>query len=129
MGNFLTWNFWFASRPGVYQSTAIKALLGFILVLIILALASGIIKQRRAKGLYTPFWSALFRLFATNSLIGLLLLFFNYELVPFLSARFWYLLWALGLLIWLYFIYKIVAKIPGKREQLEQEREFKKYIP
>jgi len=129
MGNFLTWNFWFSSRPGAFAGLSLKIVLGFIFLLIILSIASGIIKKRWSKSLYSSFWSGLYTFFLTNAIIGLALTFFNYEMVPFLSSRFWFLLWAIGTLVWLFFIYRIIVKIPEKRERLEKEKEFNKYIP
>ncbi|MFH1823070.1 MAG: hypothetical protein ABH830_05215 [Patescibacteria group bacterium] len=129
MGNFFTWNFWFSSRPGAFSGLSLKIVLGFIFSLIILSIASGVIKKRWFKSLYSSFWSSLYTFFLTNAVIGLILTFFNYEMVPFLSARFWFLLWAIGMLVWLFFIYRIVIKIPEKRARLEKEKEFKKYIP
>lgn len=79
--------------------------------------------------MYSSFWSGLYTFFLTNTIIGLLLTFFNYEMVPFLSARFWFLLWVISMLVWLYFIYRVAAKIPAKRAQMEKEKEFRKYIP
>ena|SRR3990167_3317889 len=129
MGNFLTWNFWFNLRPGAFIGLSLKIVLGFIALLIILTIVSGLIKRKWSKSLYACFWSSLYVFFLTNVVIGLLLTFFNYEMVPFLSARFWFLLWAIGMLVWLFFIYKIMIKIPQKKALLEKEREFKKYIP
>jgi hypothetical protein len=129
MGNFLTWNFWFSARPGAFSGISLKIVLGFIVLLIILSIVSGVIKKRWSKGLYSSFWSGLYTFFISNAIVGLLLTFFNYEMVPFLSARFWFLLWAIGMLVWLFFIFKIVIKIPEKRARLEKEKEFKKYIP
>ncbi|MEI6597086.1 MAG: hypothetical protein WCL13_02650 [bacterium] len=129
MGNFLTWNFWLSARPGAFTGFSLKIVLVFIFLLIILSVTSGVIKKKWSKGLYSSFWSGLYTFFIANAVIGLLLTFFNYEMVPFLSARFWFLLWAIGMLVWLFFIFKIAAKIPGKRALLEKEKEFKKYIP
>lgn len=129
MGNFLTWNFWFSVRPGAFTGLSLKIVLGFILLLIILSIISGIIKKRWTKSLYSSFWSSLYIFFLTNAGLGLLLTFFNYEMVPFLSSRFWFLLWAVGMLVWLFFICRIAAKIPDKRARLEKEKEFKRYIP
>jgi len=129
MGNFLTWNFWFSARPGAFTGFSLKIVLGFIILLIILSLASGVIKKRWAKSLYSSFWSSLYTFFLTNAILGLILTFFNYEMVPFLSSRFWFFLWAVGMLAWLFFIYRAIMKIPGKRALLEKEKEFKKYIP
>jgi len=129
MGNFLTWNFWFSSRPGAFNSFSLKVVLGFILLLIIFSIVSGIIRKKWAKSLYSFFWNRLYTLFLSNAIIGLLLTFFNYEMVPFLSSRFWFLLWTVSMLIWLFFIYRAVIKVPEKRARLEKEKEFKKYIP
>lgn len=129
MGNFLTLNFWFNLRPGVFTGFSLKVILGFIFLLIILAMMAGLGKQRWAKSLYAGLWHSLYHFFLTNAIIGLILTFFNYEMVPFLSARFWLLLWGVSLVIWLFFIYRIIIKIPQKKARLEKEKEFKKYLP
>lgn len=129
MGNFLTWNFWFGARPGAFIDSSFKIILGFAFLLIALSVVSGIIKKKRSKSLYSSFWSGLYAFFLTNAIISLLLVFFNYETVPFLSSRFWFALWAISMLVWLFFIYKIAIKVPAKRQQLEREKEFKRYIP
>lgn len=129
MGNFLTLNFWFSLRPGVFVGLSLKIILGFIFLLIVLAFASGIGKKRWVKSLYAGLWRGLYYFFLTNATIGLILTFFNYEMVPFLSARFWFLLWVASMVIWLVFIYRAIIKIPQKKARLEKEKEFKKYIP
>ena len=129
MGNFLTLNFWFSLRPGVFIGLSLKIILGLIFLMIILALVSGFGKKRWSKSLYAGLWQSLYYFFLTNAIIGLVLVFFNYEMVPFLSARFWFLLWIASLIIWLYFIYRTIIKIPQRKARLEKEREFNKYIP
>lgn len=129
MGNFLTWNFWFNLRPGSFLGSSLKIILAFIILLIILTVVAGFGKRKWAKSLYANLWSGLYYWFLANAVIGLVLLFFNYEMVPFLSARFWLLIWALGFLVWLAFIIKLAVKIPQKKVQLEKEKEFRKYIP
>lgn len=129
MGNFLNFDFWFSPRPGAFIPSSLKIMLGFIILLIIATIVSGAIKRRWAKSLYANFWASLNSFFLVNAIIGLFLIFFNYEMVPFLSARFWFLLWGAGILVWLFFIYKIIIKIPQKKARLEKEREFKKYVP
>lgn len=129
MGNFLTLNFWFNLRPGVFIGLSLKIILGLIFLLIILAVIAGIGKKRWVKSLYAGLWRSLYYFFLANAIIGLILTFFNYEMVPFLSARFWFLLWGASLLIWLFFIYRTIVKIPQKKARLEKEKEFKKYLP
>jgi hypothetical protein len=129
MGNFLTLSFWFSLRPGVFIGSTFKVIAGFVILLMVFALIAGFGKKKWSKSLYAVLWSNLYYFFLTNAVIGLVLIFFNYETVPFLSARFWFLLWAISLMIWLFFIYKVIVKIPQRKARLEKEKEFKKYIP
>ncbi len=128
MSNLLSLRFWFNLRPGpllpIYQKL-------FIAFLIFLILASFVfwLTQNRQKKVYRAFWKRLHTFSLVNAFLGFVLLFFNYELVPFLSARFWFLVWGAGILVWLFFIFRILFKIPEKRKKLEAEKEYKKYIP
>jgi len=127
MNNLLTWNFWFNLNPGDLISSTQNIFIGFIVALAILALLIAIIKQK--KSTYKGFFNRLYGFCLSNSLIGLLLLFFDYEAVPFFSARFWLALWAIEMLIWAIFIIKKLKNIPKRKRQLEAEKEMKKYLP
>lgn len=67
--------------------------------------------------------------FFSNFIIGLFMLFFSYEMIPFLSTRVLYLLWLVMMLVWLGFILRDLAKIPKLIEEKKKEHEYKKYIP
>lgn len=127
MQNLLTLNYWFNLRPEMLQALAQKLFVGFVLVLIVLTIVLGFVKKR--GGIYRRLFRRLYNFGLTNSLIGLLFLFFNYESVPFFMARFWLALWLLAMLVWLVFIFKDLKNIPEKKRQLEKDLEFKKYIP
>jgi len=66
---------------------------------------------------------------ALSAIISLILLFFNHERISFFSARFWFLVWGIEMIIWLVFIIKKLKEIPKLREQLVKEKEYNKYIP
>jgi len=127
MNNLFTWNFWFATKPGALMPWAQKLFIGFIVLLAILALLIAIKKKK--GGIYRGLLKRLYGFFFGNALIGLILLFFNYELVPFFSARFWLGLWVIGMLIWLILILRNLRSIPEKKRQSDQEKELKKYLP
>jgi hypothetical protein len=129
MGNLLTFQYWLDLRPASFNGWPLKIILGFIVLLLILTVICSLGKKKWAKSLYAAFWGRAYFFFLTNVIIGLVLIFFNYEMVPFLSARFWFLLWGVSIIIWLVGIYKIIIKIPQKKAQAEKEKEFKKYIP
>jgi len=128
MGNLLSLKFWFNLRPGALLPIYQKTFVIFVLALIIFFLFCRLLTGRK-RGLYTSFWRRLQSFSLANTFIGLILLFFNYELIPFLSARFWLLLWAALMLSWLVFVAKSLFKIPAAKKKLEEEKEYKKYIP
>lgn len=127
--NFLSPYYWFNLSPRPFADLTLKIILGFILLLLVLTAVASAVKKKWARSLYAGFWKSLYYFFLANFIIGLFLTFFNYEMVPFLSARFWFLLWGIGIIIWLAFLYKIIAIIPQKKAFLEKEKEFKKYLP
>ena len=129
MNNLLSLEFWLNFKPGALAPTNQKIFIAFVVSLIILTITFGFIQIRNKKNLYARFWRSLYYFCLTNAIIGLVLLFFTYELVPFLSARFLFLLWGAGIIVWLVFIVRILIKIPGRKKELEKKKEFKKYVP
>jgi len=127
MKNLLTLNYWFNLRPETLVPYAQKIFIGLIALFIILALLVIIAKKR--SGIYRGFFKRLYSFFWSNVLIGLILFFFNYEVVPFFSARFWLGLWLLLMIVWLFFILKKLRTIPEQKKQLEQEKKLKQYLP
>jgi len=128
MGNLLSLKFWLDMRPPQLLPMYEKIFIGAIVFFIIFSFITYFLGFKK-KGLYSPVWRNLYSFSLTNFFIGLFLFFFNYELVPFLSSRFWFLLWVVMMLVWLFFVLRALTKIPEKRRKLEEEKEYKKYIP
>ncbi len=128
MNNLISLSYWFNTRPGNNGAMTFKIFAG-LLILFLLTFVFFRIMKKRKNGPYFKIFSRLSSFSFTNFFIGLFLSFFSYELIPVLSARFWYLLWALGMLIWLMFIAKEIKKIPEKKRKIAEEKEFRKYIP
>ena len=127
--NFLTLNYWFDMRPAPLIGAAQKGLFAFSIVLAAMLIAAVIITKKGKAGAYQKIVRKLESFFSINLFIGLLLSFFTYELIPFLSSRFWLLLWLIEMAVWLYFIGKILLNIPKRIEELKKEQEIKKYLP
>lgn len=109
------------------MGSSLKALVLFIVLLVIATVATNNLKKK--KGLYRKTWSSLFNFSLTNAVVGLFLLFFSYETVLFLSARFWLLLWAIEIIVWLAVIYRQAKELPKLKEQREAENKYKQYLP
>jgi hypothetical protein len=127
MNNFFTLQFWLNQRPGLLAPSFTNILIGLIIFSIIATILSLIFKAK--KGFFAKLWSRIFNLSLTNAIVGGLLFFFSHEMIPLLSSRFWFLLWAIGFITWVVFIILYVKTLPAKRREQEQEREYKKYIP
>ncbi|MGE5425500.1 MAG: hypothetical protein ACM3PZ_00185 [Bacillota bacterium] len=126
MQNLLTWRFWFNLRPEPLLPLFNYLFLGLIGALIIATIATGFLQRR--KSLYKGVWRRAYVFSFSNSVVGVALFFFNYERAAFLSGRFWILFWGITMIAWLAYILKGIKR-PANKEQLEKEREFKKYLP
>lgn len=125
--NLLTWQFWFNLRPDPLVPLAQKSFIGLMIVLIILTIVLAILKKK--SGIYRGFFKRLYNFSLSNSILSLIFMFFNYEMIPFFAARFWLGLWILIMIIWLIFILKNLGKISIQKKELEHELELKKYLP
>ncbi len=127
MNNLLTLSFWFNLRPPAMLAIFNYSFIGLLVLLLILSIVAFYYKKR--KKIYKSFWLKFYDFSASNLIIGLFLWFFSWQEVPFLSARFWLIIWALLMIVWLVFIYKHLKKIPVKLQKIEEQEKFNKYIP
>jgi len=127
MSTLLTLSFWFNLRPGSMSGLSRNIFIGFIIALIIAAVVLFISKIKKSP--YRSLFISLYNFSISNALIGLLLLFFNYEIVPFFSAYFWYLIWVIVMILWLVGIALKVKKIISKKKDQTEIDEIKKYLP
>lgn len=128
MGNLLSLQFWFDLRPAQLLTTFQTAFNAVILIFFAFFLIFLFLRKKK-RGPYGPIFEKIYTFSLSNAFIGVLLWFFNYELIPFLAARFWFLIWGVSIAIWLWFIYKSLSKIPERMKKLAEESEFKKYMP
>lgn len=129
MHNLLSFSFWFNPRPGSLTPLLQNALISYVAVLVLLTIAIGAIKSRNQDKIYQKIWNSLFNFCLVNAFLGLMEMFFIYELIPILSSRFWFLLICVEMGIWLFFIGREFSTIPEKKIRLKKEKAFKKYIP
>ncbi len=127
MSNLLTWQYWFNLQPDPFLSLPWNIFIGSIVFLFAATILLAIIKIK--PSVYRGFFKRLYILTLTNALLGLMFLFFNYEQVPFFSARFWFLIWAAASLTWLFFLLKGFGSIAKKKQELTEEQERKRYLP
>ena len=129
MSNLLSLKFWINLRPGFMEPAYFRVFVVTAVIFFIFIFISGFIKARNKKNLYGRFWQMLNSFCLANAIIGAILLFFTYEAIPFLSARFWFLLWGIEIIIWIVYMARTLIDIPKRKEKLVKEKAYKKYIP
>ncbi len=127
MNNLLNLSFWFDLRPPALLPLFNYLFIAFIGLLILVMIISFKLKDK--KKVYKGVLISVYNFSLTNTIIGLIFLFFNYQRVPFLAARFWFLFWAVLIIVWLFFIYQKLKKIPALREKLQAQADYNKYLP
>src|SRR3989338_3815358 len=123
-------NHLFTLRPGAMHSRAVMILLIAFSVMIVAGLLIKLYRQRIKDGLKIKALDRLFRLLLAIGVLGLIYLFFAWQCVVLLAARFWLLAIIISGLVWLGFILKyLLVEMPKLRHKLEQKRKFEKYLP
>jgi len=129
MINWLTFKMWFGLYPGPLTKFWQYALLIIVIIFLASIAVTWKFYNQNKKTLYAKLWLSGYNFALTGTIVGALLLFFCYESVPFLSARFWFLLWVIGQGVWGYVIFKRLKRLPKIKEQIAAKKEFNKYVP
>ncbi len=127
MSNLLAFGYWFQLQPEPLMNFSWNLLIGINIVLFILAVAFAVLKMR--SGIWRGLYKRLYSFCLTAAIIGLFILFSNYEQIPFFMARFWIAIWVLIMAIWLFFILRDLRSIPQKIQELAEQKEKAKYLP
>lgn len=124
-------SFWFDIHPlalTVGSQRVLFFVFGFLLVLG--AITRMVASRHQEDRHVTEVFNRLGQMGVTMGMIGLLLFFMSFEEIVFLGARFWYLFWTIGLVVWIGNIVRYVKKtIPAEREAELAEQERRKYLP
>ncbi len=121
----------FDLRPAIYLETVffLLAVFGFLAVgaiIIKLVELSGRVRKKYQVELLKKYFFCLIIM----GVLGIFWTWLRYEQVYILAARFWIVVWLIGLIIWLIFIWRYQFKIIPKIVRRERERkEFQKYLP
>lgn len=121
----------FVSEPAPFHPLPNRMVLVLLIMLVLGLVVSWIVKRFKKNNLVLArAWSKFLNFFFTLALFGWFLYFCRQQGVYFLSRRFWFFLWLLGLLVWLVFILKY-ALFQASREKrvLDERKIFEKYLP
>jgi glucan phosphoethanolaminetransferase (alkaline phosphatase superfamily) len=123
-------NFWFALRPtALSKQTTIVLVAGFGIFLLTAVILGFLAKIKKQNPPLAKLLRKLKKMFSVMAVVGFILLFFSYEQIYLLGSRFWFLLWFIGLVVWLVFILLYaVGKMPKEKDDLEKKQKYLKYL-
>ena len=126
---FLTLQYWFNPRPVPMPQFWIIGLNIFFGLFIAAGVVFNVL-SRRADPFLGKRLRRLSKVGWVNGILGYIWLFFSYEGVVFLGARFWFLVILLSTIVWKIFILVDLKKNVARERAERQERErFEKYLP
>lgn len=121
---------WWFDRVPKQDPTALKMYFIVFLALVIIGAVVRMLSKRRLKDRFAlEIASRTATLLVIMGILGLGYWFLAFERIPFLSSRFWLLVWLIGALIWLWSILKFAYKtVPKERDRLNKRKDQKKYF-
>ena len=128
----LTLNFWFDRTPppigDLFQQIFFYGFGGMVALSLIITVL--VRKKKKTDPWVAKGFQKVSSWCLTMGIAGLALFFFSFEQVPFLSMRFWYLIWLIIALAWLVWIIRFFVRvIPTEKSKINQKKELEKYIP
>lgn len=131
MNSLFSLDFWFNIQPvGLTPLFSKVFFVLFASFIVFGAIANIVAKNRKDDRLLVSAYRRIAQLFYVMGWVGFFFWFASYETLYIFGARFWYLLWVLGVLFWAWRIYVFIAKvIPQQREELQHRADVNKYLP
>ena len=122
---------WFTLQSAEVGGLSGKLIFGFFAILFVFGIVCRIVSSHKTEDRYMrSLGERLGMMLLTMGLLGVLFYFFSFERIPLFGARFWYVLWVIGLITWIVFIVRFArVTIPQQRERAQRHAQEQKYIP
>ncbi|MDO8490096.1 MAG: hypothetical protein Q7S47_01615 [bacterium] len=125
--------YWLSLEPQVLSLRGTIILTSFFGFFILLKILGKMLYIRYKKDLSAPeknFLAKIESMLLTMGFAGLAWVFFAYEGLPFLSARFWFLVWGVSFVIWGYLLLRTaLVQLPVQMAAIKEKERFNKYLP
>ncbi len=123
-------SFWFSPNPLPPSPTTTVVLAGLFAAMALASIAVRVVRRRTRDKLRRALLARIAAMLAAMGILALLFFFFHYEQVSFLGARFWFLLWGAGLIVWIVFLVRFArVHVPRMRAKNQADRMRAKYLP
>lgn len=131
MANLFDLNFWFRLQPIALSPSFSRAFfIAFAALIVFGAVATMVARKRKEDMFLVRIYRKISTMLTAMGWLGMLLLFFSYEELYLLGARFWFLAWGIGFLVWIgsIVLYAQVS-VPRQREQFQSKSSANEYLP
>jgi len=129
--SLLSISFWFNLSPDPLLPRSFSFLELVFFAMIFLGVAAKIVSVvKKSDYLFAVGAKKIAPPFFVMGFLGLLLLLLDFERISFFSARFWYVVWVLGALVWMIFIIKSLARdLPARKRSIEEQKRLARWFP
>lgn len=129
MSRFLTVSYWFTNYKPI-ASITLNVLAVVFLLTLIAAIAINFHIYVNKPGIKARIYKKWMPLMYTVGIVGLILVFFSSQNIPYLGARWLYVLLVVIAAAWTLKIMKFVKKeFPAHIQNLQEQKNFEKYLP
>lgn len=102
----------------------------FGVMVIIGAIVRIVARHRKEDRYLRKTFQSIGQMLVTMGILGMLWFFFSFEGIYMLGARFWFLVWAAGLVYWIIAIVRFAKiTVPHIKEEASKRSEQNKYLP
>lgn len=118
-------------QPGPAADAVFGAAIFFALFLI----ASGFVwlsfvRRERTEPIYKSVRERTVRWLFTTGFVGLILVFFRWQSIPYFGTRIWLVLWLIAAAVWFLFVMNYLLKKFPKERKIDEERKTReRYLP
>ncbi|MBL7021985.1 hypothetical protein ISR92_01525 [Patescibacteria group bacterium] len=131
MINWFKLDYLFSNNLWPITTNVFRAAVGIYILIFVLAIIFSILRKKdRFSGPYKRAMQKISTWCFSFSIVGLILMFFRHQLIPYLGMRAWTMIWFIICIAWMIYIIKyIVINIPKQKKDLKIREEFEKYLP
>jgi hypothetical protein len=123
-------SYWFTFQPPSVGGVSGNVIFAFFLLLFVVGIVGRVVAVRKTDDRFLQqAVTKIASMLSIMGILGVLLYFFSFERIQFLGARFWYLVWMGGLILWIVILLRDIKSIPGKRALALERQKRTKYFP
>lgn len=131
MNTLFSLDFWFNLQPiGLTPLFSKIIFVIFTAFIVFGAVANIVARNRKDDHLLVQAYRRIAQMLYVMGWVGFFIWFASYETLYLFGARFWYLIWVVGLIVWMWRIFVYITKvIPELRVDLQHRADVNKYLP